>query len=179
MTIGYAFFLASEHKISEIKQKQHEEKEAKKEAHWKNYPEEKERLDKEKAELHQKIAALEEKISEQRDSISLVRKTAQTPLPIKEEVNRLLGEKSELEKTKASIGMFKVREKADIQARIDALMVDLTEKQRLLREENVKREKEIEDKIQSIREIIASLEKQQSSLKDALDAVNAKLDNVP
>lgn len=91
--------------------------------YWKSHADEKAKLDAEKAEIEKKMADLDAQIAEidkkNSSKIKKLKKDLDKVLPCDEEVKKQNDLIRELENQKASLGLFKGKEKKAIQAKID------------------------------------------------------------
>lgn len=140
----------------EAKRREEEAREqaARNEAYWTEHAEEKKALESEKAELETKIQAMQSQVDEinakRNAETDRLRQERDKKIPEQIECDKQIGVINELEHQKASLGLFKGKEKKEIQERIDQEVRKLEDLRKVAQDAVEKYKADINKQIQDV-----------------------------
>lgn len=174
--INYQKQLEADRIISEKIKKYKEAAELKKaKEYWEAHPDEKKQLDERIASISKEIKQLNSNIEPFESQIKEFEKEKQQKFPAESNLKTLNNKISELQQQKTALGLFKSKQKKELQGQIDSLTIELQNIKNTVKAQKDKLNKSVDSKINNVKsemkpytDKIAELEKEKRSITNKL-----------
>ena len=152
-----------------------EEKKKKKEQYWTEHVEEKKQLEDRLNRINQIKNPLGEQISEIQNEIDALLSKKAARIPDEEEKDRLYEKIQKAQKERASLGIFKGKEKKELSEKIEVMNAELSELEKKIEAQKAERNSQIEIDIQKFQLKQDPLTEQFASLQKDADEILSEL----